>query len=192
MVKKIIKRVSNLLGIKQYYSSETSKIRHWVINYCVGLGCDIGFGGDKIVKQNCIGIDYKTPYANTGKDKVDISCDVMHERIPVNDNHFDYVYSSHLIEDFTDTKVALEEFIRVLKSNGSLILVFPDQQVYEETCSKTGQPINQHHVHKEMGLNFMLQKMNEIENIDYQILFKSNCEIDYNVVIVAKISKRTN
>jgi len=192
MIKKIerrIKKVLALLGIKKPYPSETSKVRHLVITYSKGYGCDIGFGGDKIVKENCVGIDYEKPYAYTGKDKVDIACDLVNEKIPLNDSLYDYVYSSHLIEDFVDTISVLREFIRILKPGGNLILVFPDQQEYEQVCIKNNQPINVHHVHKNMSMNFMLDKINEIKEISYEKIFSSNCEIDYNVILVLKIKK---
>jgi ubiquinone/menaquinone biosynthesis C-methylase UbiE len=189
LVNKLLRKIKRKLGIRQMYPSETSKVRHLVLNYCSGYGCDIGFGGDKIKKEQCIGIDYAEPYTYTGKDKVDIACDVMNETIPVPNNHFDYVYSSHLIEDFADTRKALEEFIRVLKSGGNLILVFPDQKIYEDYCKKTGQPLNMYHVHQDMGLDFMLIKLKAIPNIEYVPLFTSNCQIDYNVIIIARINK---
>lgn len=189
MIQKIIRKIKRTLGIKEMYTSETSKVRHLVIQYCEGHGCDIGFGGDKIKKVNCDGIDYATPYAYTGKDKVDIACDVMNEAIPVPDQKYDYVYSSHLIEDFTDTNAALKEFIRILKPGGTLLLVFPDQKVYEEYCKKTGQPVNSHHIHANMGLQFMKERLNELPGVSYQVLFESNCEIDYNVVLVLRINK---
>lgn len=189
MMIKLIRKIKRKLGIKEIYPSETSKVRHLVISYCQGQGCDIGFGGDKIKKENCTGIDYAQPYAYTGKDKVDIACDVMNEKIPVADNTYDYVYTSHLIEDFTDTKQALEDFIRILKPEGTLILVFPDQPLYEAYCFKTGQTLNTHHIHKDMGLAFMHARLQEIPAISYDNLLISNCEIDYNVVMVLKIHK---
>lgn len=189
MLERLINKIKTKLGIPIIYPSETSKVRHLVISYCEGLGCDIGFGGDKIKKENCIGIDYSQPYANTGKDQVDIACDVMNEKIPVADNTYDYVYSSHLIEDFIDTNKGLLEFIRILKSGGNLILVFPDQIKYEKHCLQSGQPLNTHHVHKNMGNEFMLNCLKKIQGISYEILFISNCDIDYNVVQILKIQK---
>lgn len=189
MMLKLIRKIKRKLGIKEIYPSETSKVRHLVIKFCQGQGCDIGFGGDKIKKENCTGIDYAQPYAYTGKDKVDIACDVMNEKIPVADHTFDYVYTSHLIEDFTDTRQALEDFIRILKPGGTLILVFPDQQKYEAHCRRTGQTLNTHHIHKNMGLSFMHARLKEIPYIKYDNLFSSDCEIDYNVVMVLKIKK---
>jgi ubiquinone/menaquinone biosynthesis C-methylase UbiE len=188
-ITRFLRKVKRKLGMKDFYPSETSKVRRLVIGYCEGYGCDIGFGGDKIKKESCIGIDYAQPYANTGKDKVDIACDVMNEPIPVAGDTFDYVYTSHLIEDFEDTSSALKEFVRILKPGGNLILVFPDQQVYEQYCLKTGQTLNTHHVHKNMGLDLMKNRLDELQGIGYSVLYESNCEIDYNVVLIVKVIK---
>ena len=181
-----------LLGIKPKYNSETAKVRDWVLPYCIGFGCDVGFGGDKIKKEDCLGIDLMIPYGKTGGDKVDIACDLSCETIPVEDNYFDYVYSSHLIEDFEDTKRILRDFVRITKSGGNIILVFPDQQVYEKICAATGQLVNVNHVHKDMGYDYMvscLKSLEEQHQFTSEVLFKNNCEIDYNVVIVIKITK---
>ena len=129
--RKIKGTLGRWFGIKFKTRSETSKIRHWVLPYCKGKGCDVGFGGDKIMKFDCDGIDFPQPYTYTGKNKVDIGIDVINNEIPVPDNTYDYVYSSHLIEDFVDTKDALRKFIRILKSGGNLILAFPDQSIYK-------------------------------------------------------------
>jgi ubiquinone/menaquinone biosynthesis C-methylase UbiE len=189
MLNKLVNKVRRKLGIPIHYPSETSKVRHLVLGYCVGEGCDIGFGGDKIKKEHCHGIDFPQPYAHTGKDKVDIACDVIKEDIPVPDNTYDYVYTSHLIEDFPDTRAALRKFIRILKPGGTLILVFPDQPKYEAHCKKTGQPLNMYHVHADMGLDYMLRALDGLEGIRYKILYSSNLEIDYNVILVVQILK---
>lgn len=188
--RKIKGTLGKYLGIKFVYPSETSKVRHLVLNYCNGKGCDIGFGGDKIKKVDCDGIDFAQPYTHVGKDKVDIACDIINEEIPVAENTYDYVYTSHLIEDFKDTKDGLQKMIRVLKYDGNLILVFPDQPKYEAYCNQLGMPQNPYHVHAQMGYNFMLNCLNQIQHISYEILYSSNCEIDYNVIMVLKIHKQ--
>jgi SAM-dependent methyltransferase len=192
MFSKYFNKIKRKLGIPIIYQSETSKVRPLVVNYCNGYGCDIGFGGDKILKSNCLGIDFDKPYAYTGKDNVDISCNIGKEAIPLPPNTFDYVYSSHLIEDFEDTRSVLLDFIRVLKSGGNLILIFPDQVKYEDHCVKTGQPLNLYHVHKNMGFEYMVNILKQIDTIDFEILYSNNCEIDYNVILILKINKNEN
>jgi ubiquinone/menaquinone biosynthesis C-methylase UbiE len=95
-----------------------------------------------------------------------------------------------MIEDVEDTNAVLREFIRILKPGGNLILVFPDQPKYEKYCRRTGQPLNMCHVHADMGLAFMHQRMNELADICYTTLMESNCAIDYNVIMVLKVDKQ--
>lgn len=169
------------------YASETSKVRHLVEPFCEGKGCDIGFGGDKIVKLNCDGIDLPMPYAFTGNDPVDIACEVGAESIPVPDCTYDYVYSSHLIEDFQDTTLILREFCRILKPKGRLILVFPDQVKYEKFCTDYQLWPNIQHKHPDMGMEFMLNALKQLSEYQFTVEFSSNCEIDYNVIMVLKM-----
>jgi ubiquinone/menaquinone biosynthesis C-methylase UbiE len=187
--RKIKGTISRWFGIRFQHPSETAKVRHWVLPYCAGKGCDIGFGGDKVKKVDCDGIDFPQPYAYAGKDKVDIACDVINGDIPVADNTYDYVYTSHLIEDFADTTDALKKFIRILKPGGNLVLVFPDQPKYEAYCKSINLPMNPYHVHADMGYELMKKCMREVPGVTYQELFSTNCEIDYNVVMVMKIQK---
>ena len=187
--RKIKGTLSRWFGIKFKHPSETSKVRDLVLPYCQGKGCDVGFGGDKIVKVNCDGIDYPQPYAYAGNDKVDIACDVIKEEIPVPDNTYDYVYTSHLIEDFADTSDALRKFIRILKSGGNLILVFPDQPKYEAYCREINLPMNPYHVHADMGYEYMRRQLDGLPGVHFREGFSSNCAIDYNVVMVMQVEK---
>lgn len=187
--RKIKGTLSRWFGIKFKHPSETSKVRSMVLPYCEGRGCDVGFGGDKVVKTDCDGIDYPQPYAYAGNDKVDIACDVIKEEIPVPDNTYDYVYTSHLIEDFADTSDALKKFIRILRPGGHLILVFPDQPMYEKYCKEINLPMNPYHVHADMGYDYMKRQLDSLTGIRYREVFSSNCAIDYNVVMVLQIEK---
>ncbi len=187
--RKIKGTLSRWFGIRFQHPSETSKVREMVRPYCMGKGCDIGFGGDKVMKVNCDGIDYPQPYAFAGKDKVDIACDVIKGDIPLPDNTYDYVYTSHLIEDFADTADALKKFIRILRPGGNLILVFPDQPKYEIYCREINLPMNPYHVHADMGYDYMKRQLDALPGIHYKELFSSNCAIDYNVVMVLQVEK---
>ena len=167
------------------YQSETSKVRHLVLPYIEGYTCDIGFGGDKIIKK-AIGIDFARPYADCGTDSVDIQCNVLFG-IPVHDSMYDTVYSSHLVEDFEDTENILKEFIRICKPNGNLIIVVPDQKKYEEQCKKDKSMPNPCHKIKEMGMNYVINVLHNINQ--YNILYCNDCEIDYNAIVVCKVKK---
>jgi len=173
---------------KQIYQSETSKVRDIILPFIQDAKkiADIGFGGDKIV-PNAIGIDYEQPYAYTGDDTVDIACDVS-KGIPVKDNTYDCVYSSHLVEDFEDTKQIFKEFIRILKPNGILATVVPNEAEYKRHCKQHSHPYNNHHKIMNMDANYLHQIL-ESMNIKFEVLYKENLLIDYNSILIVKIIK---
>jgi ubiquinone/menaquinone biosynthesis C-methylase UbiE len=78
------------------------------------------------------------------------------------DNVLDYVYSSHLLEDFIDTKTVLTEWLRVLKPGGRLIVFCPDEQIYREHCRRTKQPYNTQHKVDDFSLNKVKSVLAEI------------------------------
>jgi hypothetical protein len=41
-----------------------------------------------------------------------------------------------------------------------------------------------------MGFDFMIDVLNTVQSISYELLYQNNCEIDYNVIIVIKIVKK--
>lgn len=173
--------------------SETSKVRHIVTPYIYSKNIiDLGFGYDKIIPE-AIGADQGSvgDYLGQklGEDTLDMVADVS-VLIPVPDNTYDIVYSSHLIEDFNHPQTIITEMIRVLKNNGRLIMVFPDQKRYQELESHIG--LNPHHKHADMGLDFMkrcLSTLSKDTGYIFDIIFESDCKIDYNVIIIADVTK---
>jgi hypothetical protein len=49
--------------------------------------------------------------------------------------------------------------------------------------------MNPYHVHADMGYDYMKRQLDALPGIQYKELFKSNCAIDYNVVMVLQVSK---
>lgn len=166
--------------------SETSKIRHLVLKYCIGYGCDVGFGGDKI-KPDAVGIDLPTPYTAVGSDTVDIGCDVT-DGIPVEDKTYDYVYTSHLIEDIPYRRMFLSELSRITKDGGIIILVFPDEKRYREHCKKTGQPRNGAHVYDDLDRDDMVETIGlSFGWRGFKIIY--NTAFGYSEIIVLQLAK---
>lgn len=89
-----------------------------------GKGIDIGCGTDIIDKSTWGGITEVQPYdvqhgdANT--------CDNLE------DNTYDFVYSSHCLEHMHDPKIALTNWIRVTKSGGYIVFCIPHEVYYEK------------------------------------------------------------
>lgn len=102
--------------------SETSKAENrrkaegFFDAYCKGRGIDIGYGGD-LLCSNAKGWDMEHGDAQymTG----------------VPDIKYDFVYSSHTLEHMVEPSVALQNWWRVIKPNGYLMLYVPDRDLYE-------------------------------------------------------------
>jgi predicted SAM-dependent methyltransferase len=139
------------------WRSETSKCRPRLAPYCTGYGVDLGFGGDPIV-PHAIGVDLPQPYTHVGARPVQLGGDAT--RLTwFADGVLDFVYSSHLLEDFVAVGPVLAEWLRVLKPGGRLIIFCPDEQVFRRHCAATGQPYNEHHVHADFSLAFVKREL---------------------------------
>ena len=134
--------------------SETSKCRGRLASYCTGYGIDLGFGGDPIMPA-AIRMDMIKPYADyLGIHPVQLAGDVT-DLHWFRDGVLDYVYSSHVLEDFVEIEPVLREWLRVLKPGGRLIIYCPDEQIYRKYCADTGHPYNTHHIHADFSLAFV-------------------------------------
>lgn len=176
------------------YRSETSKFRHIFTPYCKGIGLDIGAGGDPVV-PDAITVDLENPYAECGAHPVNIKIPNGTDEIGFHIRHFinpgtlDYVYSSHLLEDFDAPFVRLNEWALILKQGGYLCLLLPDEQRYRNYCNSIGAPRNINHKNesfcleyvKEMLLLIGLEIIQEHDNLVYEPE-KSN----YNFAIIAQ------
>jgi predicted SAM-dependent methyltransferase len=152
--------------------SETSKARHLLEHFCSGNGLDIGHGGDKIV-PSAIGIDITIMYTKVGDDVSQLK-GTASDLYWFNDNVLDYVYSSHLLEDFEDTEGILREWCRVIKPKGKLILLLPDQQIYQKFS------YNGHHRHADFGKEYVKRHMPE----NMILVYETDIIYDYNFALV--------
>jgi predicted SAM-dependent methyltransferase len=145
--------------------SETPNCRNRLIKYCQGYGLDLGYGGDPIT-PSAITVDLPIPYAHVGNHPLNLGGDARNIYW-FKDNVLDYVFSSHLLEDFENTEEVLREWIRVLKVGGYLVLFCPDEQIYHEHCRKTGQDYNLAHKISNFSLAYvkkiLLEKFPDME-----------------------------
>lgn len=77
----------------------------------IGCGKDIKPGWINLDKHNKSGADFIFDLEEVYKKE---------GRMPFPDNHFDYVYCSHVLEDFIDPMVLVKEFIRICKIGGKI------------------------------------------------------------------------
>jgi SAM-dependent methyltransferase len=85
--------------------------------YCNGKGLDIGFGSD-LIKKDAKGYDFEHGNAQFLKG--------------VEDNFYDFVYSSHTIEHLPDPVEGVKNWFRVVKPGGYLIIYLPHRELYEK------------------------------------------------------------
>lgn len=119
-----LQTVAYRLGKKKYWygPGETSKahprrLREGFFDtYCRGQGLDIGQGGDPIVP----GV--------RGWDLVDGDAQYLRG---VEDEIFDFVYGSHILEHMRNPAEALRNWWRTVKRGGFLIVAVPDRDLYE-------------------------------------------------------------
>jgi len=104
--------------------NEMAKCRNRVASYLRGAGLDLGCAKAKVC-EGAIGIDNAHKEADV---QIDLSgVDAL--RI-FSDGAFDYVFSSHCLEDFHATDAVLSEWWRVIRPGGHIILYGPDPDFY--------------------------------------------------------------
>lgn len=168
--------------------SGTSECRHLTLSYCVGNGIDIGSGGDPVV-SSAIQVDLvESAFENYGhvfSATVPIQWRGDGRNLPFKDEVLDYVYSSHLLEDFLDWTPLLTEWIRVLKPGGNLVIIVPDKFMFNE-CIRLHGGGNASHKHEsyEGELTSVIQNYGK-----FQVVYdkrQTTHPLDYNIVFIAQ------
>jgi SAM-dependent methyltransferase len=137
-------------------SSETEKYRHITSQYCFldnghpGVGVDIASQGASVVPW-AIGFDLPVDefniYCANHPAKGPIQLRGHADKLPFDNESLDFVYSSHLLEDYLDWTPVLNEWSRVLRPNGYMIILVPDKQLWNMAIEK-GQTPNCAHKHE--------------------------------------------
>lgn len=164
--------------------SETERYRHLTQKYCEGVGVDIASHGDPVVNW---AINFELPVFeyltyNGGNHPVGpVQLRGYAQQLPFDTDSMDFVYCSHLLEDFADWMPLLTEWVRVLKPGGRLIVLIPEKQAWAAAIAK-GQPPNCAHRHEgsegelstyaaRLGLRVLEDRMTRCFEGDYTILF---------------------
>ena len=163
--------------------SETSKHRDWFLPYTEGHGMDVGFGGDALT-PNCITFDMPQPYTSVGTSAQHLGGDAR--KIPLKSDILDWLYNSHLIEDFSysDQIPMVQEWLRVLKPGGRLLILAPDQQRFLAHCAATGQSINDNHKEADYSLKTFKKRVLKAGNIRAQVIAEEDfADYSWGVVL---------
>ncbi len=164
-----------LSGGRKEVKAESSKAynrragENFFEKFCSGKGLDIGFGGD-LIKPDAQGFDFEHGDA--------------HFLEGIENESFDYVYSSHTLEHMIDAQCALKNWFRVVKPGGYLIVYIPHRDLYEK---KRTLPSRFNPTHK----NFFILENHEPPNTlglkqlieeslkDFELIYIKECSEGY-------------
>lgn len=166
--------------------SESAKYLALTRPYLKGNGVDIGSGGWPVVPW-AIQIELpadKFRHYTAGRElpeTVEWQGDIYD--LPFKDNVLDFVYSSHLIEDFSqnDWRRLFTEWRRCLKPSGYMVILVPEF-VRWNAAIKAGQPPNCSHWAPEpslgdlsaaaraVGMGIVEERLTDLSPEDYSIL----------------------
>ncbi len=172
-------------------AGETGKIRNIVLPYIKDLnnGLDIGYGGDPI-QPSAITLD--TPkgegyFGGVGSYPHHLK-GFAQALYWFKASVLDYVYSSHCLEDFPNPVPVLNEWLRVLKPGGLLLLYLPNERKFKDVCNRTGQVYNTAHSNDDMGLDYMKKLFENQYKEQVQFVFgmEEDFENSYSFLIIVK------
>ena len=167
--------------------SETAKYRTLTVPFCQGNGLDIGSGGDPVV-PNAIQLELPPKeyhhYRSGDVHGVPIQWHGDCWNLPFKDNTLDFVYSSHLIEDFDHKRwpQLLGEWVRCLKPGGWLVILVPEFERWNYAVRVLGQIPNCSHwapepslgelttVFQKLGLTEINEDLTDLHPNDYTIM----------------------
>ncbi|MBC8427261.1 MAG: class I SAM-dependent methyltransferase [Proteobacteria bacterium] len=95
--------------------------------YFVGHGIDVGCGNDSLARFCKYGFPLMLKI--THWDLKDGDGQYLED---IKDNTFSFLHSSHSLEHMKDISITLENWIRVVKPGGFLIITVPDEDMYEQ------------------------------------------------------------
>ncbi|OPZ93645.1 MAG: Glycosyl transferase family 2 [Firmicutes bacterium ADurb.Bin419] len=172
----------------------TTHLKSTFEEYCHGLGVDFGCGKDK-VSPNAIGVDFKNAY----------NIDTFHENASdfngpwesyIDEHeypHLDFIYSSHLLEDYVNPYFILEQWSRILLDGGYLILVLPIEKLYREYSSDKNESINYAHKFQWSGAQDFVESMPLSLSRIYDVIAFDGPILNYSFyVVLQKKQSNTN
>lgn len=129
---------------------ESRKIKYLLPEYTRGKVLEIGCGMEKAY-PHFVGYDSGHHFGQAAADVVGDAADLSQFL----DGAFDAVFSSHVLEHLADPRAALEEWWRVIKVGGYLILYLPHKRFYPNIGHPGANPDHKHDFLPEDVLHMM-------------------------------------
>jgi predicted SAM-dependent methyltransferase len=126
--------------------TESERAADILERFCIGYGVDVGCGEHKVVPW-AIGLDFE--HRDNRADQPITAADVCgpwEEWFEGTEAQgLDFVFSSHLLEDYTDWRTVMETWFAALRNGGLIVLLLPDEEQYRKHCHEHGQVYNEGH-----------------------------------------------
>jgi ubiquinone/menaquinone biosynthesis C-methylase UbiE len=157
---------------------ETGKNRHFFLPFASGNGVDLGCGSDPI-HERAVRVDRTVGHGHLLGDVTDLYWFA--------DGSLDYVYASHVLEDFADWQPVLTEWVRVLRPGGRLLIAVPDHEKFRAAVAG-GQGDNLDHKHESYPgeISAKLAEYGLPVTPMFDDFIRPEEPRDYNVVFVGK------
>ncbi len=165
-------------------NDEASKIRWECVPYLHGRVLDIGCGAYKCF-PHWIGVDNGHHWGLMG---VDVKVDDAKNLDLFSSQSCDAVFSSHLLEhiNYEDVPDTLNEWFRVIKKNGHVILYLPDENEYPRVGEKGANKDHRWNVNYDKVVAALEKTNYSWDMIDFQVRNKDD---EYSLFfVVEKIS----
>ena len=161
-------------------NDESSKIRWELVPYMRGKCLDIGCGPYKVF-PHFVGVDNGDHWGHFDNVRVDDAKDLSQ----FGSEAWDVAYSSHLLEHFPykDVPNVLNEWMRVTKVGGYLILYLPDEKQYPKVGDKYANQDHKWDVSYDKVISAMEKSDCGWDLIDYQVRSEAD---EYSLFFVFK------
>jgi SAM-dependent methyltransferase len=139
----LVLKLKAILGREKFIEGQENFIEMLVERHCVGNGLEIGPGKSPYGPRNRTKYLDKHTSNKDGTPNPDIIADAS--SIPVGNEEFDFLISSHCLEHVPNTLRTLKEWARVIRPGGTLFLVLPHgDRTLDRYRAKT---TLEHHIH---------------------------------------------
>lgn len=118
--------VANVPGVTSISMQRRLADHRFATRYFVGRGVDIGGGIDSLALFHEF---FPLASAISRYDREHGDAQKLKN---VDDQAFDFLYSSHCLEHLVDPAEALSNWLRIVKSGGHLVVQVPDEDLYEQ------------------------------------------------------------
>jgi SAM-dependent methyltransferase len=110
-----------------------SKLAH---KYCVGTGLEIGGSAHNPFGLDTLNVDitgsmdtvYKKSEMELCGEMLPVDIIASGDNIPVGDESYDFVVSSHVLEHFVNPIKAIVEWFRIIRPGGIIFMIVPDKE----------------------------------------------------------------